>query len=88
MKSLLIGLLFLSAAELKGLDSLSCTGKYNKAQQKHGTWVCRDTSGKIVRSERYKHGKMMNYILFNDKGRIIETRDKKGKVRKYNPCGC
>jgi hypothetical protein len=88
MKALLIGLLFLTTAELKGEDTLSCTGKSDKSQLKHGTWICRNASGKIIRSERYKHGVMMNYILYNDKGRIIETRDKKGKVRKYNPCGC
>ncbi len=88
MKSLLIGLLCFSAAELKGNDSLSCSGKYDKLQQKHGTWVCRNAAGKIVKSERYKHGSMINYILYNDKGRIIETRDRKGVIRKFNPCGC
>ncbi len=68
-------------------DSLVCTGQYNKDSLKNGVWLCKNGK-KIIKKERYKNGILSTYILFNEKGEIIETRNKKGVIKKYNPCGC
>jgi len=81
-----IGFLFL-ALEAWANDSLVCQGKYSHDTLKNGIWVCR--SGKIVRKkEHYKNGVLTSYILFNEKGQMVETKNRKGKIKKYNPCGC
>jgi hypothetical protein len=68
-------------------DSIFCTGKYDSDSLKHGIWVCRKNNH-LTLKEKYKHGKLLYYIKFNEKGSIVETRNKKGKVNKRNPCGC
>ncbi len=68
-------------------DSLSCEGKLNKKGEKHGIWACRKDN-KVVRREQYRNGVLKGYVIFNEKGEVIETRNKKGKVKKYTPCGC
>jgi hypothetical protein len=65
----------------------TCEGSYNSSGKKEGIWLCKK-DGKIYRKERYKKGELLTYMLYNEKGQLIETRNKKGKVRKYNPCGC
>jgi hypothetical protein len=82
-----ISLLLFCATQAYGSDSLTCTGKLNKKGEKHGSWVCRNDN-RVVRSEQYRNGVLKSYIIYNEKGQIIETRDRKGKTRKYNPCGC
>jgi hypothetical protein len=74
-------------AEAYGLDSLACQGKFNANGQKHGLWACRE-AGRVVRKENYKNGVLTSYTIFNDKGEVIETRNRKGRIRKYTPCGC
>ncbi len=68
-------------------DSLVCEGKYDRLGQKHGMWACK--KGNYVHSrEKYHHGVLKTYIIYNDKGQVLETRNRKGRIRKYNPCGC
>jgi hypothetical protein len=81
-----IGFLFLGL-EAWASDSLACQGKYGIDKLKNGIWICR--SGKIVRKkEHYKNGVLVSYILFNEKGQMVETKNRKGKIKKFNPCGC
>jgi hypothetical protein len=68
-------------------DSLTCTGGFDKKGQKHGAWICRKDNH-VLKKENYKHGTLRSYMLFNEKGQVTETRSRKGKVKKYNPCGC
>lgn len=72
---------------LKAEDTLSCKGKYDKDSLKHGIWVCRKGEMPISK-ERYKHGKLITYIKFNEKGKMEETMNRRGKVRKIKDCGC
>lgn len=68
-------------------DSTVCKGKYGTDSLKQGVWVCR--KGDIVlKKEHYNNGVLSSYILFNEKGQMVETKNRKGKIKKYNPCGC
>lgn len=78
----------MTAGSLRGNDSLNCAGKSDKEGRKHGVWVCRNNEGKLMRKERYKHGEVSTWTIYDEKGQMIESRDKKGKIRKYKPCGC
>jgi hypothetical protein len=82
-----IAIVLLCSVQAFASDSLACTGKYNKKGEKHGTWACRKDNH-VVRREQYKNGMLKGYVIFNEKGQVVETRDRKGKVRKFNPCGC
>lgn len=83
----LISLLF-SFSPAHADDSVSvCNGRFDKDSLKHGIWICRKNNY-ISLKEKYKHGKLIYYVKFNEKGDIVETRNKKGKVIKNNPCGC
>lgn len=73
---------------LKAADSVVCKGTYTKDSLKNGVWVCRYTDGRIQKKEHYKQGKLVSYMIFDNKGQIIETRNKRGKVKTYKPCGC
>jgi hypothetical protein len=86
---LLICLLGLSFGKLfsNTTDSVQCSGAYVQDTLKHGIWICRANNYVLQRST-YKNGKLIDYTKFNAKGDIIETRNKKGKVKHYNPCGC
>lgn len=86
MKWVLIFFFYL-AQQIRAEDSIQCNGKFNHKNEKHGVWVCKNNQT-LVKKERYKNGKLVTYILFNEKGEIIETRNKKGKIKKFNPCGC
>lgn len=87
MKRLIVSVfLFSFLIVLKG-DSLQCSGSYIQDSLKHGDWVCKN-GNRIIRKEKYKNGVLISYIVFDNKGKIIETRNKKGKIRKYKPCGC
>lgn len=72
---------------IAAMDTTQCSGKHNKAGQKQGVWICRDGK-RVVKRERYKDGKLSSYIIYDPKGNIIETMDRKGKVRKFSGCGC
>lgn len=87
MKGLVIFLLFLSVNKLSANDtSIICNGQKNINGQKQGVWLCKQNNS-ILKKERYKNGLLITYTLYN-KGEIIETRSKKGKIKKYEPCGC
>ncbi len=86
MKWVLVFILFF-VQQIQAEDSLNCTGKFNLKNEKNGVWICKKNQ-KLIKKERYKNGKLLTYILFNEKGEIIETRNKKGKIKKFNPCGC
>jgi hypothetical protein len=80
------GFLFLGIRAFAS-DSTVCQGKYTTDSLKNGVWVCR--KGKVViKKEHYKNGVLNSYILFNDKGQMVETKNRKGRLKKYNPCGC
>ncbi|NQW43023.1 MAG: hypothetical protein HQ463_06290 [Bacteroidetes bacterium] len=74
-------------AHLLKANDTACIGKLDKKNQKQGLWKCKVNS-KLIKTERFKHGLLVSWIVFNAKGEIIETRDKKGTIRKYKPCGC
>ncbi len=85
--ALTIALAFvLSAPHAVAGDTL-CFGAYKQDSLKHGVWVCR-SEGRIVRKERYQNGKMISYMRFDERGQIVETRNRRGKVKHYKPCGC
>lgn len=65
----------------------TCTGQYDNNKQKHGLWICRDNKH-VIKKEHYRHGVLKSYILYNEKGEMIETMNRRGKVKKYTPCGC
>ncbi len=88
MRLFILVTIFSIAFSAKGNDSLSCTGKYGKDGKKTGVWICRNPAGKLVRKERFKHGELSTWILYNAKGQMVQSRDKKGRIKKYNPCGC
>lgn len=79
---------FFLAFFVNGKDSLSCAGKYDKLGKKDGVWICRNAENKLIRKERFKHGELSTWVIFNTKGQMIESRDKKGRIKKYSPCGC
>ena len=81
-----IGFLFLTL-ETFATDSTFCKGKYTSDSLKYGVWVCQK-GNIILKKEHYKNGVLSSYILFNDKGQMVETKNKKGKIKKYKPCGC
>jgi hypothetical protein len=64
-----------------------CEGKKTASGEKHGIWICKK-NGLIIKKERYKKGLLQTYIVYNNKGEIIETRTRKGQIKKYEPCGC
>lgn len=67
--------------------ALVCKGSLNNDSLRHGVWVCYK-SGIPVSKERYKNGKLLTRLRFNDKGELIETVDRKGRRKTYKPCGC
>ncbi len=86
MKTLFSFLFFIQFNCAFASDTL-CQGKYDKDSLKNGVWKC-TVLNKIVKTMRYKNGVLQNWILYNAKGEIIETRNNKGKIRRYKPCGC
>ena len=81
-----LGFLFLTQ-ETFANDSTVCKGKYTNDSLKHGVWVCQK-GNIILKKEHYKNGVLCSYIFFNEKGQMVETKNKKGKIKKYKPCGC
>ena len=79
--------LSITALKAQTTDSLVCKGSFVRDSLKHGVWVCRAKGYVAIRST-YKLGKLIHYTKFNAKGDIIETRNKKGKIKYYKPCGC
>jgi hypothetical protein len=88
MKPLFFFILFVTCNRAWADDSLICTGKSDEAGRKHGVWLCKTQKGKLVKKERYKHGELSTWILYNNKGQMIQSRNKKGRIHKYKPCGC
>ncbi len=86
---LLLCLLGLTMGKLwaNSADSVVCSGNYVQDTLKHGIWICR-TPKYVLQRSTYRYGQLIDYTKFNAKGDIIETRNKKGKVKHYNPCGC
>lgn len=88
MKTLLVLISFISTQIAWGNDTLSCHGALDKQGKKHGVWLCKNNSGQLFKKERYRHGALSTWMLFNNKGQMVQSRNRKGKIRKYNPCGC
>ncbi len=88
MKPLFLFVVLLTCSIAKADDSLTCKGELDNNGKKNGSWVCRDKQGRVIKKEHYKHGEIGTWILYNNKGQMIQTRNKKGKIRKYKPCGC
>ena len=55
--------------------------------KRHGTWQYRDTTGSVVLREKYKNG-IYKWSVYYKNGKIIETRNNKGKIIKRSACGC
>jgi hypothetical protein len=83
----LLNFFFIYTSAFANDSAAVCTGKYDKDSLKHGVWVCRKDNH-LTLKEKYKHGVLLYYIKFNEKGAIVETRNRKGKINKRNPCGC
>ena len=84
----LVCFIFFSSNSAKAADTTTlCTGKLDKNGYKTGYWICRKNQ-LIVKKEKYKSNQLVTYILFDSKGKIIETMNKKGKIKKYSSCGC
>jgi hypothetical protein len=64
-----------------------CRGKLDKSGNKTGYWICRKDQI-IVRKEKYKSNQLISYMVFDKKGKITETMNKKGRIKKYSSCGC
>lgn len=77
----------LSAPNALAGDTLNCTGAFKQDSLKHGVWICR-SEGRIVRKERYQNGKLISFMRFDERGQIVETRNRRGRVKHYKPCGC
>lgn len=86
MRYLIALILVLATFDLKSQND-TCTGQFDAQSKKHGLWICR-SGNRVVKKVYYRHGELKSYILYNEKGEIIETRNKRGKVKKYTPCGC
>lgn len=67
-------------------STIVCDGKIINGN-KEGLWKCVQNN-KVVKKEIYKNGVLKTYSIYNQKGEVIETRDKKGRIRNYKPCGC
>jgi hypothetical protein len=88
MKSFIFLMLSFCFTTLMASDTATvCQGKKNINGEKHGVWICKKENI-LFKKERYKNGSLLTYILYNNKGEIIETKTKKGKIKKYEPCGC
>lgn len=63
-----------------------------KATMKDGSWdgIMReyDEEGRLRIKIKYKKGEKRWEQHFNEKGRLIEVIDRKGKVRKLKDCNC
>lgn len=83
----IIGLTIFNQEKRNPQDSSFCSGKLDKDSMKHGVWIC-TRNGKVIKREKFKHGRSKGYIKFNEKGDIIETQSKNGIIKKRNDCGC
>jgi antitoxin component YwqK of YwqJK toxin-antitoxin module len=63
------------------------TGRFRNGE-KHGKWREYRDNGIILKETKYKKGVFKWEHLFNDKGRLSQIRDRKGKIHKMNECGC
>lgn len=46
------------------------------------------STSKIIKKEFYKKGALHYTYLYNEKGQLIESIDKKGVSKVYEPCNC
>lgn len=59
-----------------------------KEGTKCGIWKFFHPTGVILRREKYKNGELAFTWIYNDKGQLIESINKKGKHKKYKACNC
>lgn len=55
---------------------------------KHGDWFYYRTSGKLEKHERWKRGKIVFTVFYNERNKRTEYIDSKGVRKKYKGCGC
>lgn len=54
---------------------------------RHGTWIVKNKEGRIVLKTRYKKGRRLwQFTYVNNK--VVESIDRKGRVKKVKDCGC
>jgi len=54
-----------------------------------GNWsYFSNSTFKIIKKEFYKKGVLQYTYFYNERGQVIESTDKKGKVKTYEPCNC
>lgn len=88
LQSSIIGLFLFFNTSVKANDTTTiCTGKLDKNGNKAGYWICKK-NGLMIKKERYKSNQLISYMRFDKDGKIIETMNKKGKIKKYSSCGC
>lgn len=61
-------------------------GSYRNGE-KHGRWKTYNEKGHKIKEARYKMGKMRWERIYKD-GKLIQTTDHKGRIRKMSDCGC
>jgi len=58
-----------------------------KLGQKEGTWYELDENGNMLKKEKFKQN-ISQWQIFYEKGKVIRTIDKKGKIKERSKCGC
>lgn len=54
---------------------------------RHGIWIVKNEEGRIVLKTKYKKGRRIwQFTYVNNK--VVESIDRKGKVKKVKDCGC
>jgi antitoxin component YwqK of YwqJK toxin-antitoxin module len=53
-----------------------------------GKWRYFDEEQHLIKKEKYINGLLVFSWSYNKKGKITETINRKGKIRKYKPCNC
>lgn len=56
--------------------------------QKNGIWLFYHTDGWLLRKEKWRKGKMVYSIEYNEKRRRVRGINSKGKEILYRDCGC
>lgn len=58
-----------------------------KLGQKEGIWYELDENGNMFKKEKFKQN-ISQWQIFYEKGKVIRTIDKKGKIKERSKCGC
>jgi antitoxin component YwqK of YwqJK toxin-antitoxin module len=54
---------------------------------RHGTWIVKNEKGLIVLKTKYKKGQRIWQFTYQN-NKVIQSIDRKGRVKIVNDCGC